>query len=520
MRTYRRKAKIAPSEELHSVNDAIEPSNKWTILKFLVSWLNCLIVPILIGILQNIPLYNEIALAGFFCDMINGIELIILALPRYLEKYFNRIQKHESQYLYHSKLSFCLNLISACPLLVVPIARACGGQGMTLAWLCAPRMMQIGEVARTFHSLKRSLPRDSIFRNGTVSRVALVFVLASIHASMLACVWFLISCPNRHDCPTANAWVAEDHVLIEDTYFSDYIRSLHFVVQTLFTVGYGDIAPRSDREIIFALFLVLNGSLFYGFLISSITSLISNKDISTKLFRSDMATLRQFLTMRDVPQELSTRVEGLFNFLFNRQAGLLESKFMDDLPVILVREIKRTYTSQLMTIPFFLHQSTRLVRHVMDRMVLRSYVPKAIVFFQNERKRELYVIRSGKLDIKVRSSPNALFSYMEGEYVGDFQLIFGTPSEVTVESGAYTEVLVLTFEALVEAISSSGEVVKGEDFEKWLMKQQSSLEDTVVSHKQLLLRVIKVRTSMEEIKKKNKFVDMMADAPTGNKICI
>jgi CRP-like cAMP-binding protein len=518
MRTYRRKAKIAPSEELHRIYDAIEPIYKWTTLKFLISWLNCLIAPIIIGILQDVPIWNELSLVGFCCDMIKIIELIAHLLPWFLDKYINTNTTLETQRpsLGQSKLYICANVASVCPLVVVPIARACGVTGMPLAWICVARMLQVGDVVTIFQSLKLSLPRDSVFRNGTVSRVALVFVMTSIHASMLACAWFLISCPQRQNCPASNAWVSEDQVLNENSMFSDYIRSLHFVVQTLFTVGYGDIAPYSNGEIIFALFLVLNGSLFYGFLISSITSLISNKDISTKLFRSDMATLRQLLSMRDVPLELSTRVDGLFSFLFTRQSGLLESKFMDDIPAPLIRDIKRSFLPQLTAIPFFAHQSTRLVRHVVDRMLMRSYVPKSIVFFQNERRRELFVIRSGKLDIKVRSSLNVLFSYMAGEYVGDFQLIFGTPSEVTVESGAYTEVLVLTFEALVDAISSSGEVAKGQDFEKWLACQQPSLEATVTYHKQLLLRVIKVRTSMEEIKKKNKFAEMMADVPTGN----
>ena len=443
------------------------------------------------------------------------MKLLVITIPWLYELISHPFESRLTQRQRRSLGLIAIDVIPVFPLFAIPIARASGLSGLSLAYLCAPKMLQVCTVLQSFHSWKNMQSRDSMLRNGTVSRVVLIFVLTSIHASALACVWFLISCPHAHDCPTANAWVAEDEVLNTHSLFSRYIRSLHFVMQTLFTVGYGDVAPSTNGEIVFTLFLILNGSLFYGFLISAITSLISNKDITTKLFRADIATLRQFLLLRAIPPELTARIDGLFHFLFNRQSGLLESHFLPDVPAPLVREMKRVYVPQLAQIPFFTHQSSQLINQVADRLVLRSYVPKAVVLFQNERRRELFLIRFGKLDIKVRASPNALFSFMAGEYVGDFQLIFGTPSEVTVESGAYSEVLVLSFEGLAEAIAASGAVSSENEFEGWLARQQESLEATITYHKQLLLRVIKVRTSMEEVKKKNKLAEMMADVAVG-----
>ena len=54
--------------------------------------------------------------------------------------------------------------------------------------------------------------------------------------------------------------IINDHVLHENNIFSDYIRSMYFILQTLFTIGYGDVSPVNDIEILFTLFLILNGS--------------------------------------------------------------------------------------------------------------------------------------------------------------------------------------------------------------------------------------------------------------------
>ena len=95
-----------------------------------------------------------------------------------------------------------------------------------------------------------------ILRYATVS---LLFLLGSAGtAHVMACVWWgLTICPSLctaeevKDC--GETWVKSfDPDYCSQEKFHLYLYSLHFIVATLTTVGYGDVAPTQPFEIVFA----------------------------------------------------------------------------------------------------------------------------------------------------------------------------------------------------------------------------------------------------------------------------
>lgn len=126
------------------------------------------------------------------------------------------------------------------------------------------------------------------------------------YLSFMASLWFYIACPasytedNRieyRSCPVSNTWVSNDAVIDVGSVASTYVRAMHFQMQTLFTVGFGDISPISTNEMFLTLFAVLVASLFYALLISSMTSYLNNREVTTKKFRGEFEVLKRFLTV-------------------------------------------------------------------------------------------------------------------------------------------------------------------------------------------------------------------------------
>jgi len=134
--------------------------------------------------------------------------------------------------LWEPVVHFC----SFSSLLTLPLAAIVGLEGPALAWLSGLRMVRSIKITGYYASLKSRLERSGQAVNETISRIVLTLVLAILYASMLACVWFNISCPNRlkmlkggHDMQ--DSWVKMDPIIdISDT-FSCYTRSLHFIMQ-------------------------------------------------------------------------------------------------------------------------------------------------------------------------------------------------------------------------------------------------------------------------------------------------
>jgi len=113
------------------------------------------------------------------------------------------------------------------------------------------------------------VPKATAEENATLSRMTIVVLFTGVYGSVMACAWFRLGCKREAFSSTANAtaristqlgacvqrsdsWISLDSVLDSSSTLSSYIRSLHFVAQTLFTVGFGDIYPVSHAEHVFA----------------------------------------------------------------------------------------------------------------------------------------------------------------------------------------------------------------------------------------------------------------------------
>ena len=60
--------------------------------------------------------------------------------------------------------------------------------------------------------------------------------------------------------------------------WDQYMLSLYFVLQTIATVGYGDVNPTNSQERLFVNFLMLTGVVAFSFVSGALSSLMLNLD--------------------------------------------------------------------------------------------------------------------------------------------------------------------------------------------------------------------------------------------------
>lgn len=318
----------------------------WLCTQLLVVASALIVTPILIGVTQRYLLSSPLVLIGHICDALMAVDVAI-AKATCLRKKRRKILAVSPSWLL---------LIMSSALVVVPVVYSLGGAEDTLAWCTIFRMLAVLKLPPLYRLFKQAMEKKGLFVHETYVRVVLVFVFAIFYSSILACAWFYLSC-RRRDLSTCllddGLWVARDSVLDIRDPVSRYFRSLYFVVQTLFTIGYGDIYPVSNSEIMFTLFLILNGSLFYAFMISSITSLLSNRDATTKLFRSETNVIKDFFSARGVASDIAEQMQGYFDFLFSRKKGVLEGTVLAALPSSLSLAVKASFAPCLEQVAFF-----------------------------------------------------------------------------------------------------------------------------------------------------------------------
>ena len=99
----------------------------------------------------------------------------------------------------------------------------------------------------------------------------LIFSMVISH--IIGCLWFLTAKLNDFNPDT---WVATVNATDWNT-FDLYLISLYWSVQTVLTVGYGDVPPHTVPEIILAMIWMIGGVTLYSFNIGNYGSMIEEK---------------------------------------------------------------------------------------------------------------------------------------------------------------------------------------------------------------------------------------------------
>lgn len=103
------------------------------------------------------------------------------------------------------------------------------------------------------------------------------------------------------------------------TPFRDYyIRSLYWAVTTLSTVGYGDVTPKSNAEILYATLIMGLGVVMYGYVIGNIANLLRNMDLSRQRYYEHTNMVQSFLHTRRIPKPLQRRIGEYYAYFWER----------------------------------------------------------------------------------------------------------------------------------------------------------------------------------------------------------
>lgn len=139
------------------------------------------------------------------------------------------------------------------------------------------RLMKISRIIKFFKS-KQGGVLNSIFEyiNLKESMLKLIgfFLTVAICAHVVTCLFYFAAKYNDFSDQT---WVYRFGYM-DYSPFDQYIISMYWCYTTLSTVGYGDIYPGTELEIILALLWMIFGICFFSFTIGSLASMLSGVD--------------------------------------------------------------------------------------------------------------------------------------------------------------------------------------------------------------------------------------------------
>ena len=79
-------------------------------------------------------------------------------------------------------------------------------------------------------------------------------------------------------------------------------------MSTVLTVGFGDVTPQTIQERAFATVSMFIGALFFGYIIASMSNLVSTLDVNKRAVGEKMDAVTSYMNKRKLPRSLQVRL--------------------------------------------------------------------------------------------------------------------------------------------------------------------------------------------------------------------
>ncbi|XP_063246806.1 potassium voltage-gated channel subfamily H member 1 [Prinia subflava] len=309
------------------------------------------------------------------------------------------------------KTWFVIDLLSCLPYDVInAFENVDEGISSLFSSLKVVRLLRLGRVARKL---------DHYIEYGAAVLVLLVCVFG-LAAHWLACIWYSIGDYEVIDEDTntirTESWLYQLGQSIGTPYRfnasgfgkweggpskdSVYISSLYFTMTSLTSVGFGNIAPTTDGEKIFAVAMMMIGSLLYATIFGNVTTIFQQMYANTNRYHEMLNSVRDFLKLYQVPKGLSERVMDYIVSTWSMSRGIDTEKVLQICP----KDMRADICVHLNRKVFKEHPAFRLASDGCLRALAMEFqtvhcAPGDLIYHAGESVDSLCFVVSGSLEV-------------------------------------------------------------------------------------------------------------------------
>ncbi|XP_044741505.1 uncharacterized protein LOC123302584 isoform X3 [Chrysoperla carnea] len=283
-------------------------------------------------------------------DLIVDVTFIVDILINFRTTYVNgsdEVVSHPGRIAVHYlKGWFLIDLVAAIPFDLLLFGSDTDELGLDkdetttlIGLLKTARLLRLVRVARKI---------DRYSEYGAAVLLLLMATFALI-AHWLACIWYAIGNAERPLLKSKIGWL---DILANDThqyYYlnntggpsirSRYVTALYFTFTSLTSVGFGNVAPNTDAEKIFTIFVMLVGSLMYASIFGNVSAIIQRLYSGTARYHTQMLRVREFIRFHQIPNPLRQRLEEYFQHAWTYTNGIDMNSVLKGFPECLQADI-------------------------------------------------------------------------------------------------------------------------------------------------------------------------------------
>jgi hypothetical protein len=267
----------------------------------------------------------------------------------------------------------------------------------------------------------------------------------------------------------ACGWLALARELYKGDNVSTYVSSFYWVIESLTTVGYGEIIPTTNSQKIYAIMVMLTGVGVYGYIIGNVASILAKRDPAKTQYFDNLEQLNAFVRYRDIPATLQKRIKEYYAYIWKKRLGFDEMTFLSALPMGLRTEVELHLKCQVLDkIPLFQELDNSFIEEVALNLKPDVYTPGEFICKEGQESDKMFFVIKGEL-LVLRQDGSVINILKEGDFFGEIALLNNQLRSASVQAVTYCDLYILEKEVfiyLLERYPEIGAHIKKVAFER------------------------------------------------------
>lgn len=202
------------------------------------------------------------------------------------------------------------------------------------------------------------------------------------------------------------------------------------------------------------------GSIFYAALISNISAIVGDMNVSKRRFEEQVQTTDEYMITKNIPRHLRERVREFYHLRYAKGRIFNEHDILDSLNAELRTEIASYNTRAVVAVvPLLNNSPLRFTRAMTVDMMPTIYFARDLVVQEGNSGDDMFFISNGMAEILLRACGNvAIHVISDGCYFGEVAVLFGSKRTASIRTLSVSVMYGLSGKSLLAAIADFPEI--------------------------------------------------------------
>ncbi|CAD8059019.1 unnamed protein product [Paramecium primaurelia] len=308
----------------------------------------------------------------------------------------------------------------------------------------------IGRILQQYDNLIDTLYQLSI----PSDLLDLITLIISIYyfAHFIACCWLYCGLLQEDN----GSWITY-YELSNQNIWIKYSTSFYWATMTMVTVGYGDITPKNQTEMIFCDIAMFLSSCVFAYSMNSIGIILKNINDKKVNYKKRAIILNQYMKKNDISNHIQDKVRNYLKYQIENEYNEIQKdaiKILKQLPKGIEQEISQNINNRILQKIKVFDQFTKWTKsELIDKIELVSYTPGEYIYHQDTNQNiEIYYVYQGSVDIVEEQSQQNIQQLKQGEVFGEFQFFTGFNPKTSAISNGFSIIAKIKRETFIKIL--------------------------------------------------------------------